>query len=262
MSRNLVAGAVLTLLSGFVLTAPPPTHAQQAQLDNSMQKASHWLGRDVATADGQHVGRVEDFAIDQSTGNISFVVVSVGSFLIEHNLIAVEPSALRPVPNVDGVLVLEADPEVLRNAKRFASDQWPVQADVVRSASAPAVAALPEGYVARNEPAPAAESGTASITDGLRTAFLTPGERTIQTRLEEPPPPAPPPPRRKAAKPSGTPLSKFDRLDRDGDDALDRAEIALEISPDDNYSDLDQDASGYIERDEFDAFEERIRKTN
>lgn len=258
MSRNLVAGAVLTLLIGFTLTAPSAVSAQPAA---GMQKASQWLGRDVATSDGQHVGRVEDFAIDQSTGNISFVVVSVGSFLIEHNLIAVDPAALRPVPGVDGVLVLEADPETLRNAKRFANDQWPTAADVVRSPSAPSVAALPEGYQPRNVPEPQAESGTASITDGLRTAYLTPGERTIQTRLETPPPPAPPP-RRKVARPPGTPLTKFDRLDKDGDDVLDRAEIALEISPDDKYSDLDLDASGYIDRDEFDAFEQRHEAAN
>ena len=66
--------------------------------------------------------------------------------------------------------------------------------------------------------------------------------------------------RPKATRPQreGETLTKFDRLDSDGDDALDRAEIALEISPDDKYSDLDADNSGYIERDEFDAFQERL----
>jgi sporulation protein YlmC with PRC-barrel domain len=228
---------------------------QQAVEQVGLQKATDWLGRTVTTADGQDLGRVQDFAIDQNTGKISFVVVAVGSFLIEHNLIAVDADALRPIPGVKGVLILQADDADLRNASRFANDQWPAQADIVRSS----VVAMPaERYQSASvTKAPAAESGTASITDGMRTAFLSPGERTIQNRLE-PLNQAPSPVRKKAPKSSSArPTTEFDRLDSDGDDALNRAEIALQISRSDSYSDLDRNANGFIDRDEYDAFQAR-----
>jgi sporulation protein YlmC with PRC-barrel domain len=228
---------------------------QQAVEQVGLQKATDWLGRTVTTADGQDLGRVQDFAIDQNTGKISFVVVAVGSFLIEHNLIAVDADALRPIPGVKGVLILQADDADLRNASRFANDQWPAQADIVRSS----IVAMPaERYQSASvTKVPAAESGTASITDGMRTAFLSPGERTIQNRLE-PLNQAPSPVRKKAPKSSSArPTTEFDRLDSDGDDALNRAEIALQISRSDSYSDLDRNANGFIDRDEYDAFQAR-----
>lgn len=231
---------------------------QQAGASPGMHKATDWLGRAVSTPDGQDLGRVQDFAIDQNTGKIAFVVISVGSFLIERNLIAVDADALRPIPGVKGVLILQADDDALRNASRFADDQWPTQAEIVRSR---AIASIPPGLAERYQSAadtkpPVAESGTASITDGLRTAFLSPGERTIQNRLE-PFTPAPSPTRTKAPKSSARPATEFDRLDSDGDDALNRAEIALQISRHDSYSDLDRNANGFIDRDEYDAFQER-----
>jgi hypothetical protein len=91
----------------------------------------------------------------------------------------------------------------------------------------------------------------------MRTAFLSPGERTIQNRLE-PLNQAPSPVRKKAPKSSSArPTTEFDRLDSDGDDALNRAEIALQISRSDSYSDLDRNANGFIDRDEYDAFQAR-----
>jgi sporulation protein YlmC with PRC-barrel domain len=233
---------------------------QQANIHPGMQKATDWLGRAVTTADGQELGRVQDFAIDQDTGKISFVVIAVGSFLIEHNLIAVDADALRPIPGVKGVLILQADEADLRQASRFTDDQWPAKADVVRSRT---IIAMPADSADRYQSAsvtkaPVPESGTASITDGMRTAFLSPGERTIQNRLEPlTPAPSPTRSRRKAPKSSAIPATEFDRLDSDGDDALNRAEIALQISRKDSYSDLDRNANGFIDRDEFEAFQER-----
>ena len=231
---------------------------QQANIHPGMQKATDWLGRAVTTADGEDLGRVQDFAIDQNTGKISFVVIAVGSFLIEHNLIAVDADALRPIPGVKGVLILQADEADLRKASRFADDQWPAQADVVRSRTIIDAESVERYQSASVTKAPAPESGTASITNGMRTAFLSPGERTIQNRLEPlTPAPSPTRSRRKAPKSSAIPATEFDRLDSNGDDALNRAEIALQISRKDSYSDLDRNANGFIDRDEFEAFQER-----
>ena len=65
-----------------------------------VSKASDWVGRAVITAEGQPLGRVEDLAIDIEAAQIKYVVVSVGSFLIEDSLIAVHPDALAPALGV------------------------------------------------------------------------------------------------------------------------------------------------------------------
>ncbi len=46
---------------------------------------------------------MRDLAIDEHTGKVVYLVVSVGSFLIENNLIAVAPDALVPAGTDDGV---------------------------------------------------------------------------------------------------------------------------------------------------------------
>ena len=251
----------LLIACSFTLALIANAQSAQPSLQQAgIQKATDWLGRTVTTADGQDLGRVQDFAIDQNSGKISFVVIAVGSFLIEHNLIAVDADALRPIPGVKGVLILQADDADLRQASRFANDQWPAKADIGRSR---AIITMPAESAERYQAAsatktPTPESGTASITDGMRTAFLSPGERTIQNRLEPlNQAPSPTRSRKKAPKSSARPATEFDRLDSDGDDALNRAEIALQISRTDRYSDLDRNANGFIDRDEYDAFQER-----
>ena len=104
-------------------------------------KASGWLGHSVITRDGKELGTVRDFAIEQQSGRVVYLVVSVGSFLIENNLIAVAPDALVPAGTDDGTFLLLADPNGLKDATRFASDgQWPKKADVIRSEAPSTVA--------------------------------------------------------------------------------------------------------------------------
>ena len=103
------------------------------------RKASDWLGHAVTTRDGKELGTVRDFAIDADTGKLIYVVVSVGRFLIENNLIAVAPDALGPSRADDGKLELDADADALVHAERFASDsRWPATTDVVRDNGHPA----------------------------------------------------------------------------------------------------------------------------
>ena len=51
------------------------------------------------------------------------------------------------------------------------------------------------------------------------------------------------------------PITKFDRLDVDGDGVLNRSEFAPVISPNDRYGKVDANADGVIEPQEFDAYE-------
>lgn len=225
----------------------------------TLTKASDWLGHVVVTRDGDQLGTVRDFAIDSNNDTVLYVVVSVGSFLIENNLIAVAPDALVPAAD-EGVLLLDADAAQLRNVKRFASDgRWPGAADVV--ASEPAEGAAPEsvGVVEKQAPPP---TGTATIESRSRSAHLSANERVI---TENAPPAVPVESAttgEAALEPASAvtttsrppPLTQFDKLDKDGDGVLNRSEFAHQMSPNDSYSQIDANANGVIDPAEFDAY--------
>ncbi len=133
---------------------------------------------------------MRDFAIDQQSGKVVYLVVSVGSFLIENNLIAVAPDALVPAGTDDGTFLLLADPNGLKDATRFASDgQWPKKADVIRS-EAPSTVATQTTEPPAAAPG-ASATGTATIESRSKTAKLSASERVI-TQTAPPPAPAKP----------------------------------------------------------------------
>ena len=215
------------------------------QTEDDISRASDWLGSIVMTQDGRELGKVQDLAIDRRSGEMKYVVVSVGSFLIESSLIAVDPAAL--VPGSDGrALVLIAGDSDLQQAKRFANDRWPLQANLTRTGEVPKeLPGLPQTATASTP-----ESGTATIADATKIAYLNGSERSIQ---ETPASPARPP----AVERTDPPATKFDRLDTDGDGVLNRAEIAHEITYRDSYTELDDNADDVIDREEFDKLEQQ-----
>ena len=245
------------IMMGFGLAGMAWVSASASEAQPAVTKASDWLGHAVTTRDGKEIGTVRDIAIDERTGKVRYLVVSVGSFLIENNLIGVAPEALVRSSTEDGVLLLDADPNVLAKAKRFASDsRWPALADVVRAegGSTPMPAPADSG-----EPAPAAArpAGTATIESRSKTAHLSASERVITDTAAPVPPPAPEASQKptSAASTRLPPITPFDTLDKDGDGVLNRSEFAHEMSPKDSYSKVDANANGVIDRDEFDAFE-------
>jgi sporulation protein YlmC with PRC-barrel domain len=268
--------AVLTLL-GSILTASTAALAaaepHRFPSTSAITRAGDLLGRTVATRDGEELGKVQDLALDLATGRVVYVVVAVGSFLIEDSLIAVDPEALRTSGDDDGRLLLEADAASLRDAQRFSADDWPLRADVtVARNSAPGLALHDEPRAAGTGTEP--PRGSATISDGRRTATLSAGERAI--RLIEAPtaeaapateplplnePTDAPAAAPEAASPPGStrsgagtpPRSRFDRLDSDGNGALDRAEIAHVLTREDRFSRIDRNGDGTIQRDELDA---------
>lgn len=260
--RTASARAVIAALA-MTLLAPMATAAERFEFPDraAIGKAGDLLGTPVRTRDGADLGRVHDFAVDLDSGRVAYVVVSVGSFLIEDSLIAVHPGALRR--NGDGdALTLDADAEALRAAGRFSSDAWPIAADVTgtprpdgdRAGQSEADSGAPRERAADDR-------GRATISDGRRTATLSAGERRIDL-LEQGEPQAP----AEAAEADATqrsrsaesqqrpPATLFQRLDRDGDGVLNRAEIAHELSRDDRFADIDRDGDGFIDEQEFDAW--------
>jgi sporulation protein YlmC with PRC-barrel domain len=256
------------LLAGLGVAAAAAVVSVQAS--DAVAKASDWLGHAVTTRDGKELGTVRDLGIDEHTGKIVYIVVSVGSFLIENNLIAVAPDALVRSHSEDGVLLLEADPKALREAKRFASDShWPAVADVVHGDAPPSTTpAEPETGAPTSAAAPP-PTGTATIESRSKTAHLSASERVI---TETPAPAAAPhvpasPPAGAPAQSSASgsrppPITVFDKLDKDGDGVLNRSEFAHVISPKDSYSKIDANANGVIDPDEFDLYEQTHGNTN
>ena len=256
----------LWMAAGFAAVglAAAPSYAA----DVEVLRATDWLGHAVKTRDGKDLGTVRDLGVDPLSGRVVFVVVSVGSFLIENNLIAVAPDALSRSDSDENVLLIDSDPVMLRDAKRFASaSTWPTAPDVLRSQSAPKAPppAPSENAAPAAVSAPPAE-GSATIESKSKTAHLSANERYIKDTA---PPPAPPPvakPTSSAAGATGTsprpePITKFDRLDKDGDGVLNRSEFAPVMTRKDVYSKIDTNADGVIEREEFDAYEKAHGET-
>lgn len=247
-----------TLCLASLVTALPATAAEVQPFEfsspSAVTRASGLQGRIVETRGGEELGRIHDFALDLQSGRIAYVVVSVGSFLIEDSLISVAPGALRESADADGRLVLEADAEALRNARRFSAGDWPVRAQVLASAAEPREDGSQAGSPQASEDSPG--RGTATITSERKTATLSAGERSIRVEEHAPAPvPGAHPPEPSGERPA--PDTPFGRLDEDGDGLLNRAEIAHELTRRDSYSDIDLDGDGVIDAGEFDALMER-----
>lgn len=257
--RTTILGAVLCTATAAAWAAEPFEFPSRA----AVGKAGELLGARVETPEGKELGLVSDFALDLNSGRIAYVVVSVGSFLIEDSLIAVDPAALQAAPDAAGRLIIHADTATLQAARRFSAGDWPLAADVTGTPGEPAV----QGDVdtAPDQDA-AADRGRATISDGRKTATLSAGERRIQ--LNEPAASAPAADSGAGTEAEGSgeataddarrrrPDTRFGRLDRDGDGVLNRAEIAHELSRDDRFAAIDRDGDGVIDAPEFDAWQE------
>ena len=86
-------------------------------------------GTEVRNAEGEGVGKIEDFMIDTTTGDVSYAVLSFGGFLgVGDKLFAVPLQAMR-LDTVDEAFVLNESKERLENAPGFDKDHWPNSAD-------------------------------------------------------------------------------------------------------------------------------------
>ncbi|MDZ7670374.1 MAG: PRC-barrel domain-containing protein [Gammaproteobacteria bacterium] len=263
MLRPTILWAALCTVTAAAAAAEPFEFPSRADVG----KAGELLGTRVETPEGEELGRVSDFAIDLDSGRIAYVVVSVGSFLIEDSLIAVDPAALETVAADSDRLVIHAEAATLRAARRFSAGDWPLTADVTGTRREPA-GQSGDGAAPRQD-APA-DRGRATISDGRKTATLSAGKRRIQLMEPEEPAPAADPAdgagiEGKAVQggnaaadeaPRREPDTRFGRLDRDGDGTLNRAEIAHELSRDDRFADIDRDGDGVIDAGEFDLWQE------
>lgn len=231
-------------------------------------RSSQLIGHPVVTDSGETLGNVEDLAIDPASGQVSFVVISIGSFLIENSLIAVEPDAL--VAAADGEpLVLRTDD--LEVAHRFNADNWPSAADVRAAGDKKdnATASTADASTADTEMAdkeagssakstPLSSSGTATITAGNRKATYENGKREMVNG-----------PMRRASNSRETTaqpetranvIPNFKNLDSNRDGRLSQEEIGAQLKQKSSFGDLDADANGSIDDFEYAAYLEQLAK--
>lgn len=258
MNRYLRPVVGVEILSKFQKLVFVVVLGLSAQLEAAQwRKASDWEGMAVVTSDGDNVGKVEDFALDLESGEVNYVVVSVGSFLIKDALIAVAPSAL---VLASGRLVISADS--VADAKRFGEDSWPIQADVLAGTTSKGVNTTTSNSTNAGVQAGTSlpSSGVATISSNRRTATLSADERRIedvqpavQAAASSAKPGA------SASAPAITrvangPLPSFGTLDKNRNGVLNRREIGSWLTQSDSYDDVDLDSSGTVDRFEFDIF--------
>lgn len=216
-------------------------------------KASSLVGQVVLTQQGELLGRVEDIAVNVEQKRVDFVVVSIGSFLVDDNLIAVHPDALGRSEDGRYLVVYSDD---LAKARRFSADDWPSSADVLPGADrSPVVADA-------TDPATAAVEPLATISDGRRTATMKSGERTVQIdsavngRVENPASGVRYKRFTDGQLPSYMADSEFERLDEDRDGYLSRSEIGPRLRSNVRYKDYDVDDNDGIDPFEFQLMKE------
>lgn len=101
-----------------------------------MLKSKRWMAtsllhEQVRNAAGENLGKIEDVVVDPVTGNIDYVVMSLGGLTgIGSKLVAIPWSALRVSDTRDYVL-LNVDRQTLERAPGFDRDHWPDFADPV-----------------------------------------------------------------------------------------------------------------------------------
>ncbi|PQO46578.1 PRC-barrel domain-containing protein [Blastopirellula marina] len=136
---SIQAGPIGIRVGGERDTAPQKPSNPQA-----IERAADLLGMKVVNNADEKVGTIHDLMIDMTNGTVRYAALSVGGLAgIGDSLYAVPMSSFAVKHNPeDGVneLVLNVNPETLRNSKGFDQNHWPKQADGQFSTSASAAA--------------------------------------------------------------------------------------------------------------------------
>ncbi|MEM7078892.1 MAG: PRC-barrel domain-containing protein [Pseudomonadota bacterium] len=213
------------------------------------------IGRVVVTPQGELLGRVEDFALDLDTQQIKFIVVSVGSYLIEDNLVAVAPGAIGQSSEGEYLVV---NAQNLDQARRFGAGNWPDTADVLPAQNTVTPPA-DEQITAQLDREGVGDRVLATISDGQRIATLEGQERktviaadpaSSRSRATEAPV------QRKTyqgARKSEVIAAGFTRLDRNNDGYLSPGEASVLLRDGRDFADFDLDGNQGIDPFEYRA---------
>ena len=127
--RNIPA---VLLLAGLLIAVPaqaakehptPPKTVDKATFLEA--RASELTGKPVVNPQGESLGHIEDLIIDVHRGAVQYAVVSFGGALGMGDKLYIFPlNAFTRGENRDRV-VLNSEPQALRQAKGFNRDNWP-----------------------------------------------------------------------------------------------------------------------------------------
>jgi sporulation protein YlmC with PRC-barrel domain len=103
-------------------------HHRTRRIDMHLS-ASSLTGNKVRNAQGEDLGKIEDFMLDTSTGEVSYAVLSFGGIMgIGDKLFAVPLQAMR-TDTENHAFVLDESKERLESAPGFDKDNWPETGD-------------------------------------------------------------------------------------------------------------------------------------
>jgi len=92
---------------------------------DTIEKASLLVGMTVTNLQGETIGKVENLALDLSSGRIVAVVISSGGFMgMGGEYSAVPPSAFT-INDQTNALQLDVSKETIANSPHFTSSEWP-----------------------------------------------------------------------------------------------------------------------------------------
>ena len=219
-------------------------------------RASRMVDRVVLTSDGELLGRVQDLALDQDSLNVAYVVVSVGSYLIDDNLIAVTPQTLSE-SDTGEYLVIPTD--ALVDAPRFDADSWPDEAQidipVIKDTASRDNANLPPAAPAQGSAEIVGsdrrmtldQSGETSITQFDRPNRVTATDQEVQKKTF-----------RTGMIDGSAGDPSFSRFDTNQDGYLSRREIAPYFKPGLRFGDYDSDGNGGLDPFEMKVLQENL----
>lgn len=125
---NIQAGPI-----GIRVGGDRDTAAEKPANPMAIERAADLIGTKVVNNADEKVGSIHDLMVDMTNGDVRYAALSVGGLAgIGDSLYAVPMNsfAIKHNPQ-DGTqeLVLNANPEMLRDAKGFDQNHWPEQAD-------------------------------------------------------------------------------------------------------------------------------------
>ncbi|MBI1849493.1 MAG: PRC-barrel domain-containing protein [Planctomycetes bacterium] len=123
---------VIACVFGIVAFGGNGTFAQRTgddrdnRLHSGIAKARSLIGGDIESPRGEDVGDIEDIVCDAARTSIAFVVVSLEGRGTDSSQYTLLPwSAVTPKPGKEDKLIVNFDPDSLRNAPAFNKKNWP-----------------------------------------------------------------------------------------------------------------------------------------
>lgn len=118
-----IFSTVMIIAFGFLcLAAAVQAGSQEKSMGLAAYKASEMIGRTVRNAQGDHLGRIADLAVDPQHGRISFAVLTrAGTLGVGETMIAVPLTAMSfSAENI----ILNVNRDRLASAPAFKKDNW------------------------------------------------------------------------------------------------------------------------------------------